>query len=279
MNKEENINDFISIEKAVPILSGNGWKQSVRNSLERLLGITTVRQLVSAAARSKTHNVFGRSLEMLDILVDDKGVPEAIRSISEITPESSGAIIVANHPFGGADAIALCSLCAKYRPEDSKILANSVVYHAPKFPKYLLPLKILGEPNAQRHNMKTLKIASEHVRNGGLLGVFPAGGVSHYQPDQGKVTDVPWSEHIARMALRAKVPVIPVKFFGKNPLWYQLLGRIHPLLRAAMIPRALLIMKHKTIKCRAGAVIDHQTLASADNPTTFLRDAVYRISE
>lgn len=283
MNKEEDINNFISIEKAVPTLSGNGWKQFVRNSLERLLGITTVRQLVSAAARSKTHNVFGRSLEMLDILVDSKGVPEAIRSVSgitpESTPESSGAIIVANHPFGGADAIALCSLCAKYRPEDSKILANSIVTHAPKFTKYLLPLKILGEPNAQRHNLKTLKTASEHVRNGGLLAVFPAGGVSHYQQDQGKVTDAPWSEHIARMALRAKVPVIPVKFFGKNPLWYQLIGRIHPLLRAAMIPRALLIMKHKTIKCRAGAVIDHQTLASADNPTAFLRDAVYRISE
>ncbi len=275
MNNKENIIDFISLEKAVPALAGDGWRRSVRESLEKLLGITACRRLVTDAARAKTHDVFGRSLEILDILVDSKGVPETIQSL----PKNSGAIIVANHPFGGADAIALCSLCAKYRPDDSKILANSAVYHAPKFPNYLLPLKILGEPNAARHNLKTLKTAAEHVKNGGLLGVFPAGGVSQYQSDQGGITDVPWSEHIARIALRAQVPVIPVKFFGKNPLWYQLLGRIHPLLRAAMIPRALLIMKHQTIKCRAGAVIHHETLASADNPTSFLRNSVYSIPE
>jgi len=271
----ESIEGFIDLSKVVPALAGNGWRKSVRKLLEKLLGITAVRRLVTDAARAKTHNVFGRCLEILDILVDSKGVPETILSL----PKNSGAIIVANHPFGGADAIALCSLCAKHRPDDSKILANSAVYNAPKFPNYLLPLKILGEPDAARHNLKTLKNAAEHVENGGILGVFPAGGVSHYQSDQGRIADVPWSEHIARIALRSKVPVIPVKFFGKNPLWYQLLGSIHPLLKAAMIPRALLIMKHQTIKCRAGAVIHHETLASADDPTIFLRNSVYSIPE
>ncbi len=275
MKEDQNISDFINLEKAVPALAGDGWRRSARQSLEKLLGITAVRRLVSDAAEAETHNVFARSLEILDILVDSKGVPETIQSL----PENTGAIIVANHPFGGADAIALCSLCAEYRPDDSKILANSVVYHAPKFPNYLLPLKILGEPNAARHNLKTLKTATEHVKNGGLLGVFPAGGVSRYQSDQEEITDAPWSEHIARIALRAKVPVIPVKFFGRNPLWYQLLGRIHPLLRAAMIPRALLIMKHQTIKFRSGAVIDHETLAAAENPTSLLRNSVYSILE
>ncbi|MGJ8656685.1 MAG: 1-acyl-sn-glycerol-3-phosphate acyltransferase [Akkermansiaceae bacterium] len=275
MTNSENAKDFIDLKLAVPALAGDGWRKSARNTLEKLLGITTVRRLVTDAAQAKTHDVFGRSLEILDILVDSKGVPEAIQAL----PKTTGAIIIANHPFGGADALALCSLLAKSRPNDSKILANSLVYPAPKFPNYLLPLKILGEPNAARHNLKTLKTAAEHVSNGGLLGVFPAGGVSHYQPDSGEITDVAWSEHIARIALKAQVPVIPVKFFGRNPLWYQLLGKIHKLLRAAMIPRALLIMKHKTIKCRAGAVIHHQTLAEAKNPTAFLRDAVYSITE
>ena len=275
MNKKENLTNFISLEKAIPALAGDGWRKSIRGVLENLLGITACRELVSDAALAQTHNVFARSLEILDILVDSKGVPEAIQSL----PKNTGAIILANHPFGGADAIALCSLCVKYRPNDSKILANSVAYDAPKFPNYLLPLKILGEPDAARHNLKTLKTAAEHVKSGGLLGVFPAGGVSHYQADRGEITDVPWSEHIARIAIRTQVPVIPVRFFGKNPLWFQVLAKINPLLRAAMIPRALLLMKHQTIKCRAGAVIDPQTLAAAENPTKFLRNAVYTIPE
>lgn len=249
-------------------------RKTIRTLLEKILGITEIRQIIADAAHAKTHNIFARTLEILNIFTDSKNVPETILEI----PPSTGAIIIANHPYGGADAIALSALCAKYRPDDSKILANSLVYQAPKFKKYLLPLKILGEPNAARHNLKTLKQATEHVKNGGLLAVFPAGGVSHYQADQQKITDAPWSQHIARIAIHTKAPVIPVKFFGKNPLWYQLIGKIHPLLRAALIPRALLIMKHKTIKCRAGKIIQHQTLTNATNPTQTLRDAVYSIS-
>ena len=131
MNKKENISKFIDLRNVVPFLKGDGWKKHLLRLLNKLLGISACRKLVTDAAKAKTHNVFRRSLEILDILVDAKGVPEAIQSL----PENSGAIIVANHPFGGADAIALCSLCAEYRPDDSKILANSVVYHAPKFPQ------------------------------------------------------------------------------------------------------------------------------------------------
>lgn len=275
MNNSEDITEFLKLDKVTPSLAGAGWRLTVKHLFEKLLGITEIRQLITDASVADTPNIFARVLEILDIWVDSKGVAETIQNL----PKSGGAIIVANHPFGGADAIALCSLCAQNRPDDSKILANSLVYNAPKFPRYLLPLKILGEPGAQRHNLKTLKSASDHVRNGGLLGVFPAGGVSHYQSDLGVVTDDQWSEHIARIALKAQVPVIPLKFFGRNPLWYQLLGCIHPLLRAAMIPRALLIMRNKSIKCRAGAIIDHHTLANAEDPTRLLRDAVYDVEE
>ncbi len=275
MHNQEQVKDFLNLGKVIPSLEEAGWKRSLHNVLNHILGIHRCRQLVLDANQAETHNIFGRFLELLDLLVDSKGIPETIKSL----PKSTGAMIIANHPFGGADAMAMSSLCAGNRPHDSKILANSLVYSAPKFKDYLLPLKILSEPNAARHNLKTLKTAANHVTAGGILGVFPAGGVSHYQPDQCKITDGPWSEHIARIAMKTKVPVIPVKFFGKNPLWFQILGKMHPLLRAALIPRALLIMKHQTIKCRAGAIIDHETLAKAENPTSFLRDAVYRIKE
>ncbi len=275
MTKFKDIENFIDLRKALPFLKGKGWRKFARRRLERLFGITGCRETVLEAAQAKTPDVFGRFLEIRNLLVDAQGVKETIDSV----PKTSGAVIVANHPYGGADAIALCSLCVQARPEKSKILANSLAYHAPKFIDHLLPLQILGEPNAARHNLKTLKAASEHVKAGGILGVFPAGGVSHYQKDQQQVTDVPWSEHIARIAIKANVPVIPVKFFGQNPLWYQIMGEIHPLLRAAFIPRALLMMENQTIKCRAGAVIDPQTLASAENPTALLRESVYNISD
>lgn len=275
MPEFKDIENFIDLRKALPFLKGEGWRKFMRRRLENLFGVTGCRKTVLEAAKTQQTDVFGRFMEMRNILVDAQGVKETMDSV----PSSTGAIVIANHPYGGADAIAMCSLCIQARPHKSKILGNSMAYHAPKFMNFLMPLQILGELNATRHNLKTLKAASEHVKAGGILGVFPAGGVSQYQKDHQKITDVPWSEHIARIAIKANVPVIPLKFFGQNPLWFQIMGKIHPLLRAAFIPRALLMMENQTIKCRAGAIVDPQTLASADNPTALLRDSVYNISD
>ena len=274
MTEFEDIEKFIDLRVALPFLAGDGIRKFTRRRLEDLFGITGCRRVVQEAAQSESLDVFGRFLEILDIAIDAQGVKEQIDTI----PESTGAVVIANHPFGGADAMALGTLCLQSRPR-TKILANSQVHHAPKFIDHLLPLKILGEKNATRHNLKILKSASQYVKSGGILAVFPAGGVSHYQSDKKKITDIPWSEHIARIAIKANVPVLPVKFFDHNPMWFQVLGKVHPLLRAAMIPKALLMMEHSTIKCRAGSLIAPETVAAAKDPTAMLRSSVYDISE
>ncbi len=264
---------FLNVADAIPALKGDGWRATVKNGLEKVLGIQRIRKLFSQAAKSENMDVTDRILQMLNITVDAQGVLDAI-------PAKGGAIVIANHPFGGADAISLCSLCNEKRKElaDAKVLANSVVYHAPKFDKFLLPLKILNEPGATRHNLLTLKQAATHVRNGGLLGVFPAGAVSRFRKDLGGiVTDAEWSEHIARIALKTKAPVIPIRYFGKNPAWYDIAGSIAPIVRAALIPQVLLSTTGKTIRCRAGEIVSYEELAKAENPTEYLRNKVYSI--
>lgn len=254
---------------AVPLLKGNGWRGLLRRSLEKVLGIKAIRQLFADASKKAFPNPFARSLQLTNIAVDAEGVIDAI-------PANGGAIIIANHPFGGADAVAFSSLCIKKRA-DSKILANSMMKNAPGIGEYLMPLKILNEENAARHNLKTLKEASKHVSNGGVLGVFPAGAISKYISSEGEITDPEWSEHIARIALRTKVPVVPVFFYGKNSLIFQILGSLNGLLRAALIPRGYLALENKSIKCRAGKMISHEELAKAEDPTNYLRNAVYKI--
>jgi len=278
---EPSIPTFLDLTVAVPALANDGgWKAKVVYGLETILGFRTIRKLfLNAATSSGENNVAGeihctdRVLQMLDITVDSKGVAESI-------PKEGGAIVIANHPFGGADAISMCSICCENRrgQENAKVLANSIVYQAPKFSDFLLPLKILKEKNAKRHNLKTLKSAADLVKSGGLLGVFPAGAVSRNRKDLGyQFTDAPWSEHIARIALKTQAPVIPVRYFGRTPRWFNTLGLIYPLIRAALIPRVLLTMQGQTIRCRAGKPITYEELSQAENPTEYIRNAVYAI--
>jgi len=247
---------FLDLTIAVPALAGDGWRAKALYSLETVLGFRKIRTLFDEAAKSSDNETHctERVLQLLDIHVDTKGIAEAI-------PKNTGAIAIGNHPFGGVDAINLCTLCCENRKEtkNTKVLANSIVYNAPKFSDFLLPLKILKEKDAKRHNLRTLKSAADLVKSGGLLGVFPAGAVSRYRPDKDfAFTDSEWSEHIARIALKTKAPVIPIKYFGKTPLWFNILGLIYPLIRAALIPRILLNMKGQTIRARAGKTITYE---------------------
>lgn len=286
LNKEtiaqQSTPSFLDLTVPVPALANNGgWKAKIVLILETILGFTDMRKLFRRAALSSGENIdttgkihcTSRVLQILNITVDDKGVADAI-------PTKGGALVIANHPFGGADAIHMCSLVCQNRRTtgNGKILANSIVYQAPKFNHFLLPLKILREKNAQRHNLKILKSAADLVKNDGLLGVFPAGAVSRNRPELGyQFTDIPWSEHIARIALKSKAPVIPIRYFGKTPRWFNILGHLFPLIRAALIPRILLTMQNQTIHCRAGKPITYEELSQADNPTKYIRNAVYKI--
>jgi len=276
-NQQDEIPKFIDITVAVPALAGEGWKAKLVSVIESALGYKRIRILLDQAAATsddgeKMHCT-DRIFQLLNITIDHRGVLEAI-------PKTGSAVVIANHPFGGVDAISLCSLCAKARikTKDAKLLANSVVYKAPKYANFLLPLKILKEKNARRHNIKTLKKASDLVKEGGLLGVFPAGKISRNIPEEGYTfTDAEWSTQIARIALKNKAPVIPIRYFGKTPLWFNIIGNLCPFLRPALIPLCFLKMKNQTFRCRAGASISYEELSQVENPTQYIRDAVYNI--
>ena len=56
---------------------------------------------------------------------------------------------MANHPFGGADALALGSLCRTHRA-DSLLLANRMTADIPAIGPLTIPLSILNEDAAAR---------------------------------------------------------------------------------------------------------------------------------
>jgi putative hemolysin len=190
----------------------------------------------------------------------------------ETIPATGPAVIVSNHPFGGADAIVQIAL-GRRRRTDYLILANEVAASAPGIGPFCLPLSILGGRDAARRNAATLKAALDHLRGGGLLGVFPAGEVSTWRPHLGKIADGPWSPHIASLAVKASAPVLPLRFFGSNPPWFHLGGGLHPMVRTVLLPRAILAARGRTVICRAGDWISPEALAElpVETRTAFLR--------
>ena len=262
----------MDIAELVPSLSGSGWKAWLRDCLHNLLGIYTVHKIFSKAESVQKHggkNVF------LNVL-QEMNMPWDIGDFFQRIPSSGPVVVVSNHPFGGADAIALSGLCADARP-DTQVLANAMSSDLPGTAQWTIPLHIMGEDGATGMNRHAMKASLDHLRAGGVLVVFPAGAVSRWRNDLGRIADPEWSPHIMRLATKTGASVLPVRFFGKSPLWFELLGNIHPMLRSAMIVRAFLTMKGQTIRLRAGDLLEIQEIhaeKSAEELTQFVRGVV-----
>ena len=263
---------LLDVRKYFPWLEGEGWRKMTRRGLERLLGLPRIWEIEEELEQraSEGEEPFAAFLAAAGIGIAEEGVCKAI-------PREGPGVVIANHPFGGADALALSALCKRVRT-DMRILANGDVEGIKAISPWLMPLEVMGEEGSERKNLRVLRDALGHIRSGGLLVIFPAGAVSYWQHATARVEDPPWPDHTARMIGKANAPVLPVRFFGRNHAWWQVLAKVHPYLRSGFIPRAMLAMRGETVRCAAGPIISPGAWPDEiPARTRFLREAVENV--
>jgi putative hemolysin len=197
----------------------------------------------------------------------------------ERIPQTGPAIVVMNHPFGGIEGIILASLLHSRR-KDVKIMANYLLASLPELADLFLFVDPFERREALVRNMRALREAIRWVNNGGLLGVFPAGEVSHFHFHQRKILDPPWNEGIIRIINKTHSPVLPVFIKGNNGVLFQVAGLVHPRLRTALLPRELLNKQKKEIEIRIGQLISNKSLTSFtsdQDKLSYLRHRTYML--
>ena len=109
-------------------------------------------------------------------------------------PASGRLLIVANHPSGALDALALLHLVGSVRT-DVKIVANDLLSQIEGLRELLLPVRILGgKPSAQ-----SLAAIDQALREEQCVIVFPAGEVSRLGARG--ITDTRWRRGFLRFAM------------------------------------------------------------------------------
>ena len=166
-------------------------------------------------------------------------------------PSSGPVVAVANHPFGFLDGVMLGAMLPAIRP-DVKIMANALLRAFPAARECFILVNPFGGRDARRQNGRGLKGAIEHLNNGGMLSVFPAGEVSHLDLRQLAVVDAEWSPTIARIVRITGATVVPMYFEGRNSLLFQVLGFVHPKLRTALLANEFLNKPRGPVRVRVG---------------------------
>ena len=174
-------------------------------------------------------------------------------------PAQDAAVVVANHPFGGLEALFLIWMLMSRR-SDVRIVANDMLMRIPQLRDILIPVDAFGGKRAAQRNAPSLRRALKHVRGGGLLVIFPAGEVSHLQLSNGRVCDPAWSAVAARLVRLSGAPAIPVYFGGNNGLIFQAAGLLHPRARTILLSRELLNKRRRAIPVAIGRPLSAREL-------------------
>lgn len=192
----------------------------------------------------------------------------------EHIPVDGPLLVVANHPLGMQDAMALIQLIGSVR-RDVRILGNDWLATVPQLGKLLLPVDVFGKGAGSR-----LRGIYRALKNGEALIVFPAGEVSRVRADG--LRDGRWSDGFARIAQRTGTPVLPVHIAARNSAMFYGLSMLVKPLSTAMLPREAVAPGKRRIGFCIGALVSAQELnersnGSPEQAAKLMRRHVYRV--
>ena len=139
-----------------------------------------------------------------------------------IVPSEGPLLVIANHPFGIIDGLILCSLASKTR-SDFKIITHETLKLLPELDKYILPIEFSEKNKASvKNNISTTREAKKHLTNGGLLIVFPSGGVTIAKDKEKAFLKDKWKLFTAKLIQQTHTDILPIYFDGKNGLLFNI---------------------------------------------------------
>ncbi len=245
---------------------------AIRAAAGRLLKLDHLSRVYGIASASDQARCFSdRALAALGVQLDVAGADR------DRVPATGGLVVVANHPYGAVEGLAILSLIRSVRP-DVRVLANHLLGALPELHDVSFFVDPFGTSGSARANVRGIVAAMRWVAAGGALIVFPAGEVSHFDIRSREVHDPAWSPTIARVIRHARCVVTPVFVNGHNGPVFQAAGVLHPRLRTLMLPRELANKQGMVLRLDVGSPIAYSRLeqcASDEEMVEYLRHRTY----
>ena len=223
------------LEQLTPLFRGRVGRSLARSTM-RLLSVDRLNALYDRHAHLRGAD-FARSV-LEDLGIDYEVFVESEEVEAQLqTLDATPFITISNHPYGSIDGVILADLfghrCTNYKIMVNKIL-NRVEALAPSFIS-VTPTGV-ERTAATKESIMGVRRALMQLRSGGGLGLFPSGAVSDLSLREGCVRDRPWQPAIIALIAKARVPIMPVRFFDRNSSFYYTLGLIDWRVRLLRLP-------------------------------------------
>jgi putative hemolysin len=207
---------------------------------------------------------YNKAVRMADEIAA-MGGREALESISKLLhvrresigeeriPRAGAFIVLANHPTGITDGVALYDALKGVRP-DTMFYANSDAERVCKrFNEVLIPVEWVLAKRTRERTRVTLKMTDEAFEQNRPLAIFPAGRLARLR--NGVLTDPEWMPTAASLARKYELPILPVHMSGPFALWFHTFAKVSAELRDITLFHELLNKEGKTYRLTFGPLI------------------------
>ncbi|WP_377886397.1 1-acyl-sn-glycerol-3-phosphate acyltransferase [Algimonas porphyrae] len=257
------------IRERAPKLVGRPrlWR-AIRPLLYRLLAYDAAVFLANAVKPMRGHAAF----RMVARHISPRVAVEGLQNI----PRKGGCIIIANHPTGLADGLAVFQAIRERRP-DHVFLANADALRViPQGEDIIIPVEWVKEKRSLAKTRDTLLKMRQAIKAGKCIVIFPSGRLARMSWHG--LIDQSWESSAAMVAKKYKVPVVPLRIQARNSNFYYAVSRLNAELRDITLFREMLNKKHRLFRLTFGDVIPPDVLPdNAETATDYLRRVVLNL--
>lgn len=247
---EPHICEVLIAERAPRLTRSVVWP-AVRPLLYRLLGFRHAVRMADAILSLSGQEALRYVSNLLDLRVSTMNL--------ERIPATGRCLIVANHPTGIADGIAVFDAVRKRR-DDAIFFANAdAIRVAPRLGEAIIPVEWVHEKRTREKTRATLQAAKEAFEAERCIVMFPAGRLARVGKD-GSLTDPEWAQTAASLARKYDAPVVPVHVAGPTSKLFHLFDRFSQELRDITLFHELLNKKRGAFQLKVGKPIPAQRL-------------------
>lgn len=196
-------------------------------------------------------------------------------------PTKGRLIIVANHAFGVADGVSLCSVVSQIR-QDYKIITHKVLRQADAVKDKIIPIDFSQNRKAMLDNINARKEAEKVLQNDGVIIIFPSGQIATKEnlKFSTKAHDGDWKQFVSKLIIKTKCSVLPSYFEGQNSQLYHIANKMGQTFRYSLLMHELIRKMGDNIYLHFGEVIpfsEFENIGNLIEITQFLRKKTYSL--
>lgn len=210
--------------------------------------------------------------------LDQMGLDFLIGNPERLAFPEGPFITISNHAYGHLDGICLMDVVGHVRPKVKVLVNEMLMYIYGLAPNFISVNPTIDQRQVTGTSINGIKEALLQLRKGEPLCIFPSGAVADLKPREGWILkEREWQDAAIRLIRKARVPVIPIRFFDRNSWFYYALGLIDYRIRFTRLFHEVANKAGQQHRLAIGETIsvEQQAAVPDEDFKAFLRRSVY----